>query len=222
MNIRLIEVLSDMMGATRQGHRAPSWAECATPSAWPITTSGDPRPAKLRLPGRWRLTGARSTLEVVRAKFDDIGRHSADCDANLDAMLDERSQANVDIDKLPRAGSRAQTEYDICQWVTNWVGADLRRIDGLRLTQVMKLLTAIGPDVGRFINVRYVCSWLGLCRSTESHAPRIHWIAAEDVTVEPGLALRHVLGRMSEHGQASRQTGCGPQAELHGQLHTYA
>ena len=44
---------------------------------------------------------------------------------------------------------------------------DLTRINGLAATTVMKILTKIGPDLGRFETVKHFCSWLGLCPATK-------------------------------------------------------
>jgi hypothetical protein len=47
-------------------------------------------------------------LGQALSMYDDISRHLAECDARLDALLDARSQAKVDLGKLPRAGSKAR------------------------------------------------------------------------------------------------------------------
>jgi Transposase IS116/IS110/IS902 family len=44
---------------------------------------------------------------------------------------------------------------------------DLKRINGLGVTVVMKLLTEIGPDVSRLATVKHFCAWLGLCPGTK-------------------------------------------------------
>ena len=46
-------------------------------------------------------------------------------------------------------------------------GVDLTRINGLGVTSMMKLLTEIGPDLGRFATVKHFCSWLGPCPGTK-------------------------------------------------------
>lgn len=44
---------------------------------------------------------------------------------------------------------------------------DLTRINGLGLAAVMKILSEIGPDLGRFETAKHFCSWLGLCPGTK-------------------------------------------------------
>lgn len=51
--------------------------------------------------------------------------------------------------------------------LADWAGVDLTRSNGLGVTIVMKLLTEIGPDLGRFASVKRFCSWLGLCPGTK-------------------------------------------------------
>lgn len=96
-----------------------------------------------------------------------LGRHLAECGAKLDTLLDQRAAAKVDLGPMPRAGSKARAEHDIRQRPADWAGVDLTRINGLGVTIVMKLLTQIGPDLGRFATVKHFCSWLGLCPGTK-------------------------------------------------------
>ena len=79
----------------------------------------------------------------------------------------QRCQAQVDLGKVPRAGSKSRGEFDVRQALANWAGVDLTRINGLGVTVVMKLLSEIGPDVSRFASVKHFCSWLGLCPGTK-------------------------------------------------------
>ena len=78
----------------------------------------------------------------------------------------ELGQRNVDLGKVPRAGTKSRTEFDARQTLANWAGVDLTRINGLGLTAVMKILSEIGPDLSRFATVKQFCSWLGLCPGT--------------------------------------------------------
>jgi hypothetical protein len=114
------------------------------------------------LTGNWR----EEHLFVLRqalAMYDDIARHLSECDTKLQALLTELGQAKVDLGKAPREGSKLRQEFDARQILANWAGVDLTRINGLGLGAVMKILSEIGPDLGRFDTVKHFCSWLGLC-----------------------------------------------------------
>ena len=104
--------------------------------------------------------------------YDDIGRHLAECDTKLQSLMAKLGQAKigqakVDLGPAPRTGSKLRAEFEARQILANWAGVDLTRINGLAVTSVMKLLTEIGPDLGRFASVKHFCSWLGLCPATK-------------------------------------------------------
>jgi transposase len=170
MNIQLTEVLSDVMGRTGQAIIRAIVAGERDPAA--LARHRDSRVRASRdeivkaLTGNWReehLFVLKQALDI----YDDLTRHLGECDARLDALLDECGAARVNLGKTPRAGSKARAEFDVRQRLANWAGADLTRIDGLGVTAVMKLLTEIGPDLSRFANVKHFCSWLGLCPGTK-------------------------------------------------------
>jgi transposase len=170
MNLHLTEVLRDIMGMTGQAIIRAIVAGERDPKAL----------AKLRhrrikaseedvlkaLTGNWRDEHL-FVLGQALSMYDDLGRHLAQCDAKLDALLDERGRAKINIGKPPRAGSLARTEFGVRQAMANWAGVDLTRINGLGVTSVMKLLSEIGPDLRRFETVKHFCSWLGLSPGTK-------------------------------------------------------
>lgn len=170
MNIQLTEVLSDVMGQISQAIVRDIVAGVRDPRQLARHRQRRVKASEAEiaraLQGNWREEHL-FVLKQALAMYDDIARHMAECDARLDALLDARSTASVDIGKLPRAGSKARTEHDIRQRLANWTGVDLTRINGLGVTVVMKLLTEIGPDVSRFASVKHFCSWLGLCPGTK-------------------------------------------------------
>jgi hypothetical protein len=112
-------------------------------------------------------------LTQALAMYDDIGRHLAQCDAKLQALMCKLGQVKVDLGRAPRAGSKLRVEFDVRQTLANWAGVDLTRINGLAATTVMKLLTEIGPNLARFASVKHFCSWLGLCPGTKISGGKI-------------------------------------------------
>ena len=108
MNIQLTEVLTDVMGMTGQliirdivaGVRDPKVLarhrnRRVKASAEEITKA---------LTGNWRdehLFVLRQSL----AMYDDIAGHLAECDRKLQTLLSELGQRNVDLGKVPRAGT---------------------------------------------------------------------------------------------------------------------
>jgi len=170
MNIQLTEVISDVMGQTGQAIIRDIVAGQRDPKALARhrhrrVKAGEAEIAKA-LTGNWREEHL-FVLKQLLGVYDDIGRHLAECDAKLEALLDQRTAAKVDLGRTPRAGSKARAEHDIRQRLADWAGVDLTRINGLGVTVVMKLLTEIGPDLTRFATVKHFCSWLGLCPGTK-------------------------------------------------------
>jgi transposase len=170
MNIQLTEVLSDVMGMTGQaiiraivaGERDPKVLARhrnarVKASAEDITKA---------LTGNWREEHL-FVLGQALGVYDDIARHLAVCETKLQGLLNKLGQAQIDLGKAPRAGSKLRAEFDVRQILANWAGVDLTRINGLAATTVMKILTEIGPDLSRFETVKHFCSWLGLCPATK-------------------------------------------------------
>lgn len=170
MNIQLTEVIADVMGQTGQAIIRDIVAGQRDPQALARhrhrRVKASHEDIAKALTGNWREEHL-FVLKQALGVYDDIGRHLGDCDAKLQALLDQRAAAKVDLGPMPRAGSKARAEHDIRQRLADWAGVDLTRINGLGVTNVMKLLTEIGPDLSRFATVKHFCSWLGLCPGTK-------------------------------------------------------
>jgi transposase len=170
MNIQLTEVLSDVMGMTGQAIIRAIVAGERDPKVLTRHRNGRIQASAENitkaLTGNWREEHL-FVLGQALGMYDDIARHLAKCDAKLQSLLAALGQAKVDLGKAPRAGSKSRAEFDVRQTMANWAGVDLTRINGLAATTVMKILSEIGPDLGRFANVKHFCSWLGLCPGTK-------------------------------------------------------
>ena len=170
MNIQLTEVLTDVMGMTGQAIIRAIVAGERDPRVLARHRNGRVKASVEEiikaLTGNWReehLFVLRQALSV----YDDMARHLVECDVKLQALLTALGQAQVDLGKAPRAGSKMRREFDVRQTLANWAGVDLTRISGLGLTVTTTILSEIGPDLSRFANVKHFCSWLGLCPATK-------------------------------------------------------
>src|SRR5665213_1563752 len=170
MNIQLTEVLSDVMGTTGQAIIRAIVAGERDPKMLARHRNGRVKASEhdiaKALTGNWRDEHL-FVLRQALAMYDDIAGHLAECDAKLQGLLSQLGASKVDLGKTPRAGSKLRAEFDTRQILANWAGVDLTRINGLGLAAVMKLLSELGPDLGRFANVKHFCSWLGLCPGTK-------------------------------------------------------
>jgi transposase len=176
MNIQLTEVLTDVMGMTGQAIIREIVAGERDPKA--LARHRDRRvkasaeAIAKALTGNWRDEHL-FVLRQALAMYDDIAGHLAECDTKLQTLLRALGQRNVDLGKVPRAGSKTRQEFDARQTLANWAGVDLTRINGLGLAAVMKILSEIGPDLSRFETVKHFCSWLGLCPGTKISGGKI-------------------------------------------------
>lgn len=170
MNIQLTEVLTDVMGMTGQAIIRDIVAGERDPKA--LARHRDRRvkasaeAIAKALTGNWRDEHL-FVLRQALAMYDDIARHLAECDSKVQTLLHALGQRNVELGKLPRAGSKTRQEFDVRQMLANWAGVDLTRINGLGVTAVMKILSELGPDLSRFATVKHFCSWLGLSPGTK-------------------------------------------------------
>lgn len=170
MNIQLTEVLTDVMGMTGQAIIRAIVAGERDPKALALhrnrRVKASAEEITKALTGNWRDEHL-FVLGQALAMYDDIARHLAECDTKLQALLRALGQRNVDLGKVPRAGSKTRQEFDTRQTLANWAGVDLTRINGIGLAAVMKILSEIGPNLSRFETVKHFCSWLGLCPGTK-------------------------------------------------------
>jgi transposase len=170
MNIQLTEVLTDVMGMTGQAILRDIVAGERNPEVLAghrHTRVKASREEVVRaLTGNWREEHL-FVLKQALSMYDAIGRHLAECDAQLQGLLGRRSQGHVDVGRAPKAGSKQATAFTQRQQLADWAGVDLTRINGLEVTTVMKILSEIGTDLSRFANVKHFCSWLGLCPGTK-------------------------------------------------------
>jgi transposase len=170
MNIQLTEVLTDVMGMTGQAIIRAIVAGERDPEALALhrnrRVKASAEEISKALTGNWRDEHL-FVLGQALAMYDDIARHLAECDTKLQTLLRALGQRNVDLGKVPRAGSKTRQEFDARQTLANWAGVDLTRINGIGLAAVMKILSEIGPNLSRFETVKHFCSWLGLCPGTK-------------------------------------------------------
>ena len=205
MNIQLTEVLTDVMGMTGQAIIREIVA--GERDAKALARHRDRRvkasaeAIAKALTGNWRDEHL-FVLRQALAMYDDIAGHLAECDTKLQTLLRALGQRNVDLGKVPRAGSKTRQEFDARQTLANWAGVDLTRINGLGLAAVMKILSEIGPDLSRFETVKHFCSWLGLCPGTKISGGKILSAKTKRSANRVRQALKMAAMSLSHSGSA--------------------
>ncbi len=94
-------------------------------------------------------------------------RRVAECDAKLDALLSPLAHHDVKLVGPAKRAGKNTPGFDLRTALARWARVDLTRINGLAVTSVLAVLSEIGPDLSRFANVKYFCSWLDLCPGTK-------------------------------------------------------
>ncbi|MCY0853164.1 IS110 family transposase [Cupriavidus sp. D39] len=185
------------------------------------------------LSGNWREEHL-FVLGQALAMVDSLAQRVLECEAKIEALLAPLGRHEVELGGPGKRRGKNTPEFDARTALARWAGVDLTRINGLAVTTVMTILSEIGPDLGRFANVKHFCSWLGLCPGTKVSGGKVLSArtrrstnrvrqAAEaggDEPVTQRLRARRLLpAAVRAHGQAARQYRRRPQAGADGLLH---
>jgi transposase len=170
MNVKLTEVLSDIMGVT--GHKIIKAI---------LHGERDPRRlAQLRhgcckkdeeelaraLDGTWReehlfaLEQAHQLWQTYQERLEEV-------DARLAKQLG-RMELQSPLPELPEAnkqptGHRNEPRFDVRAALYKVAGMDLTAIEGISGTTALVLIAEVGVDLSKFPTADHFCSWLGLC-----------------------------------------------------------
>ncbi|WP_454743710.1 IS110 family transposase [Cupriavidus necator] len=170
MNLQLTEVLTDVMGMTGQaiirdivaGQRDPKVLARHRHSR--IKASAED--IIKALTGNWREEHL-FVLAQALAMFDSLAQRIIECDAKIEALLAPLGCHEVELQGPGKRRGKNTPSFDLRTALARWAGVDLTRINGVAVTSVLTVLSEIGPDLGRFANVKHFCSWLGLCPGTK-------------------------------------------------------
>lgn len=175
MNVKLTEVLSDIVGATGQriiqaileGERDP-WKLAELRDS---RCKNDEEAVAKALEGTWRpehLFALRQAYEL----YNFHHRHMVECDRQIDAELAKLPNRAGDkpFAPKPRKNSRKKNmlTIDATEPLFKALGVDLTEIEGIDVATALVILTEIGVDVSRFPTEKHFASWLGLCPQTRT------------------------------------------------------
>ena len=174
MNIQLTNVISDIVGET--GQRIIRAIVAGERDRHRLAALRGPRihaseeDVGRALEGTWRgehLFALRQALEL----FDVYGQKLAECDGELQRMLDLLARHDGDVSEAlgkPKRRGRAKNapRFDVRTGLFRACGVDLTRIDGIDTTTALKVIAETGPDLSRFPTQKHFTSWLNLCPNT--------------------------------------------------------
>ena len=130
------------------------------------------------LTGEWRdehLFALRQSRELYRQAQSLI----AACDVQIEATLQtwaDREQLTPPERQLPpakakhRGRKKGAPNFDAHHLLTQKVGVDLTRIDGIDSHTALKLISEIGIDVSAWPTEKHFTSWLALCPNNRESA----------------------------------------------------
>lgn len=180
MNVKLTEVVSDVVGVTGllilkailAGERdaralAALRHERCKRSAADIARA---------LEGTWRdehLFALKQSLEL----YEVHQRLLAECDRKIEACLKSFADNSGGAELPTKARKRGRTandpHFDARTLLHRLAGADLTAIEGIERGTALVLLAEVGPDVSKFKSVKHFTSWLGLCPQHQGSAGQV-------------------------------------------------
>lgn len=170
MNVQLHHAVSDITGQTGMAIIGAIVSGERDPAV--LAGLRDPRceqsPETLRaaLTGNYRPEHVFA-LRQARELYDFYQTEIADCDVQIQRVLDELSAAcEAPEEPLPPAKSKAQGGHGaglaMRKALYTVAGVDLTRIDGLGPESVLRLIAECGGDMSRWPTAKHFTSWLTL------------------------------------------------------------
>lgn len=178
MNIKLTEVVSDIVGLTGRkiikdivrGVRDPvklakNRHERCHSSEEEIARS---------LCGNWRAEHLFALKQAVQM-YEFYHRQLRDCDEKIEACLRafaDKSGGEV-LSEKPRRQRGNAVAFDARALLFRMAGVDLTVIEGISELTALTILSEIGTDLSRFPSAKNFVSWLGLCPNHRGSAGKI-------------------------------------------------
>lgn len=171
MNLRLHNVISDVMGITGM-------------KIIRAIVAGERDPVKL---AEYRDGRCKSSNEVIAKSltgnykeehvfvlkqaldlFDYYQAKIQECDQKIELLLSTWTQDNDEVEtKKPKKKHRNAPKFDVQKYLQQLCGVDLTMIDGIDALSALKIISEIGCDMKRWPTEKHFGSWLGLTPGTK-------------------------------------------------------
>jgi transposase len=180
MNVKLAEVVSDVLGVTGlaiirailAGQRDPLELAKLRHDKCHRTEAEIAR----ALYGNWRqehLFALRQALEL----YETYQAKLRDCDDGIERHLrtfaDQSGGHRLDQKARRRSPPRHEPAFDVREALFRFSGVDLTVIEGIDRTTALTILGEIGRDMSKWPTVKHFVSWLGLCPQHQGSAGKI-------------------------------------------------
>src|SRR5262249_1363812 len=198
MNVKLTEVVSDVMGVTGQAILRAILKGERDPKS--LARLRQPRCQRSReeiakaLHGNWRaehLFALRQAIEL----YDFYHRQLQECDAELATHLQTFADRSAGRELPPRAAKKTkrnanEPSFDVRGALFRMCGQDLTVIEGIDTNTSLVILSELGLDMSKWPTVKHFVSWLGLCPQDRGSAGKIRSRRIRRGSSRAGRALR--------------------------------
>jgi transposase len=180
MNVKLAEVVSDVVGVTGllilkailAGERDAKKLAALRHQRCKRSEADIAR----ALAGNWRdehLFALKQAMEL----HELYQRLLAECDRKIEACLKSFADhsCGVTLPVKPRKRGRMTNDprFDARALLHRLSGADLTQVEGIEGSTALVLLAEVGPDVSKFPTAKHFASWLGLCPQHRGSAAKV-------------------------------------------------
>lgn len=180
MNIKLTEVVSDVMGLTGlsilkailKGERDPRQLAKLRNERCKRTEAEIAR----ALQGNWRdehLFALKQALELYESYHQQLRACDGQIEAHLQTFQDQSAGKKPQARTRQRGRQANEATFDVRASLVRLAGMDLTAIEGIDAATALVILSEIGTDMSKFPTVKRFVSWLGLCPQHQSSAGKI-------------------------------------------------
>jgi transposase len=198
MNVKLTEVVSDIVGQTGmkiikdivRGERDPltlarhRHERCQATEAQIASA----------LYGNWRKEHLFALKQALKM-YEFYQRHLRECDQEIETCLRGFADKSGGAALPPKAAKqqkprRHEPRFGVRALLFRMAGVDLTVIEGISETTALVILSEIGTDLSRFPSEKNFVSWLGLCPQHRGSAGKIFNRRVRRGANRAGRALR--------------------------------
>jgi transposase len=180
MNVKLAEVVSDVIGVTGLAIIRAILAGQRDPLELAKLRHDKCRRSEAEIAralyGNWReehLFALRQALELYEFYLAQLHACDACIQRHLQTFADRSGGQALDPKARRHSRPRNEPAFDIRNALFRFSGVDLTVIEGIDRTTALTILGEIGRDMSKWPTVKHFVSWLGLCPQHQGSAGRI-------------------------------------------------
>ena len=170
MNVKLMEVVSDVIGATGlriiqaivRGVRDP----VKLAAYRDVRCKATEAEIVAALQGNWRPEHLFDLKQALKL-YDEYQRRVRDCEEQIEACLRKFADRSAGQELPPNPRRRGQTKNELPlstrELLFKMTGVDVTSIEGISDATALVLLSELGFDLSAFPDEKHFVSWLGLC-----------------------------------------------------------